>query len=38
MVYKPNRPYVDKKGQLILGDGIKKRLKTKEKGEGLAAF
>ena len=29
MVYKPNRPYVNKKGQLILGDGIKKRLKTK---------
>ena len=27
MVYKPNRPYVNKKGQLILGDGIKKRLK-----------
>ena len=29
MVYKPNRPYVNKKGQLTLGDGIKKRLKTK---------
>ena len=24
MVYKPNRPYVNKKGRLIIGDGIKK--------------
>ena len=38
MVYKPNRPYVNKKGRLILGDGIKKRLKTKQKGKGLAAI
>ena len=38
MVYKPNRPYVNKKGRLILGDGIKKRLKTKQRGKGLAAI
>ena len=38
MVYKPNRLYVNKKGRLIIGNGIKKRLKTKEKGEGLAAI
>ena len=38
MVYKQHRPYVNKKGRLILGDGINKRLKTKEKGEGLAAI
>ena len=36
MVYKPNRPYVNKKGRLILGNGIKRRLKTKQKGTGLA--
>ena len=29
MVYKPNRPYVNKKGRLILGDGLKKILKPK---------
>ena len=29
MVYKPNKPYINKKGRLILGDGIKKRLKAK---------
>ena len=38
MVYKPNRPYVNKKGRLILGNGIKKRLKTKQRGKGLAAI
>ena len=38
MIYKPSRPYVNKKGRLILGDGIKKILKTKEEGEGLAAI
>ena len=39
MVYKPNRPYVNKKGRLILSNGLKKkRLKTKQKGEGLAAI
>ena len=38
MVYKRNRPYVNKKGRLILGHGIKKRLKTKQKDEGLAAI
>ena len=38
MVNKPKRPYVNKKGRLILGDGIKKRLKTKQKGKGLAAI
>ena len=38
MVYTPNRSYVNKKGRLILGDGIKKRLKTKQKGEDLAAI
>ena len=38
MVYKPNRPYVNKKGRLILGDGIKKRLKTKQRGKGLVAI
>ena len=38
MVYKPNRPYLNKKGRLILGDGIKKKLKTKQKGKGLAAI
>ena len=38
MVYKLNRPYINKKGRLIVGDGIKKRLKTKQKGEGLAAI
>ena len=32
MVYKPNRPYLSKKGRLILGDGIKK------KGKSLAAI
>ena len=38
MVQKPNRPFVNKKGRLILGGGIKKKLKTKQKGEGLAAI
>ena len=38
MVYKPNKPYINKKGRLILGDGIKKRLKAKQKGKGLAAI
>ena len=38
MVYKPNRPYIDKRGRLILGEGIKQRLKTKQKSEGLAAI
>ena len=38
MVYKPNRPYVNKKVRLILDNGINKRLKTKQKGEGLAAI
>ena len=38
MIYKPNRLYVNKKGRLILGDGINKRLKTKQKGDGLAAI
>ena len=38
MVYKPNRPYINKKGRLILGDGIKKRLKTKQRGKGLTAI
>ena len=38
MVYKPNRPYLNKKGRLILGNGIKERLKTKQKGEGLAVL
>ena len=38
MVYKPNRSYVNKKGKLILGNKIKKRLKTKQKGKGLAAI
>ena len=38
MVYKPNRPYINKKGRLILDNGIKKRLKTKQKGQGLAAI
>ena len=38
MVYKPNRPYVNKKGRLILSDGIRIRLKTKQKGKGLAAI
>ena len=37
MVYKPNRPYVNT-FCLILDNGIKKRLKTKQKGEGLAAI
>ena len=37
MVYKPNRPYVNT-FCLILGNGIKKRLKTKQKGKGLAAI
>ena len=27
MVYKPNRPYINKKGRLLLGNGIKKRKK-----------
>ena len=31
MVYKPNRPYVNKKGRLILGDGIKKKIKKNPK-------
>ena len=31
MVYKPNRPYVNKRGRLILGDGIKKKIKNKTK-------
>ena len=31
MDYKPNRPYVNKKGRLILGDGIKKKIKNKTK-------
>ena len=38
MVYKPNRLYVNKKGRLLLGDRIKKILKTKRKGKGLAAI
>ena len=38
MIYKPNRPYVNKKGRLILGDGINKRLKTKQRSDGLAAI
>ena len=38
MIYKPNRPYVNKKGRLILGYRLKKRLKTKQKREGLAAL
>ena len=38
MVYKPNKPYINKKGRLILGDGIKKRLKAKQKGKDLAAI
>ena len=38
MVQKQNRPYVNKRGGLILGDSIKKRLKTKQKSEGLAAI
>ena len=38
MVYKPNRPYVNKKGSLILGNGIKKKLKTRQKGGDLAAI
>ena len=38
MVYKPNRSYVNKKGKLMLGNKIKKRLKTKQKGKGLAAI
>ena len=38
MVYKPNRPYVNKKGRLILGDGIKKKIKKPQKGEVLAAI
>ena len=38
MVYKPNRSYVNKKGKLMLGNEIKKRLKTKQKGKGLAAI
>ena len=38
MVYKPNRPYVNKKGRLILDNEINKGLKTKQKGEGLAAI
>ena len=38
MVYKPNRPYRNKKGRLIFSDGIKKRLKTKQKGKSLAAI
>ena len=38
MVYKPNRRYVNKKGRLILSDGIRKRLKTKQKDKGLAAI
>ena len=25
MVYKLNKPYINKKGRLILGDGIKKK-------------
>ena len=37
MVYKPNRPYVNT-FCLILGNGIKKSLKTKQKGKGLAAI
>ena len=31
MVYKPNKPYVNKRGRLILGDGIKKKIKNKTK-------
>ena len=27
MVYKPNRPYINKNGRLLLGNGIKKRKK-----------
>ena len=38
MVFKPSRPYVNKKGKLILRDKIKKKIKTKQKGEGLAAM
>ena len=38
MVYKPNRSYVNKKGKLMLGNEIKKRLKTKQKGKCLAAI
>ena len=38
MVYKPNRPYVNKKGKLISGNRIKKRLKRKQKGESIAAI
>ena len=38
MGYKPNRPYVNKKGSLILGNGIKKKLKTRQKGGDLAAI
>ena len=34
MVYKPNRPYVNKKRRLLLGDGINKRWSV----EGLAAI
>ena len=40
MVQKQNRPYVNKRGGLILGDSIKKKIKnkTKQKSEGLAAI
>ena len=38
MVYQPNRPGVNKRGRLILGNRIKQRLKTKRKGKGLAAI
>ena len=38
MVYKSNRPYVNKTGRLILSNGLKKRFKTKQKGESLAAI
>ena len=38
MVYKPNRPYENKKEKLISGNRIKKRLKRKEKGESVAAI
>ena len=38
MVYKPDRPYINKKGRSVLGDGIKKRLKTKQKSGGLVQY
>ena len=37
MVFKPNRPYVNKRGRLILGNSIK-IIKNKTKCEGLAAI